>query len=124
MQTWVRAGCSSRPNKAKDENPATDKAWVLAVTPLAVQVDKVVLGQVVEEVGSMYPTVVDHRSMGELHGECLQIAKNQRYTRLIHVFTRPEDIFGSVEVDGNGNFVGNNGNYQSSGQHSDGALIY
>ena len=27
----------------------------------------------------------------------------------------PEDIFGSLEVDGNGNFVGENGNYQSSG---------
>ncbi|KAH8701934.1 hypothetical protein BGW36DRAFT_108571 [Talaromyces proteolyticus] len=29
----------------------------------------------------------------------------------------PEDIFGSVEVDGNGEFVGKNGNYQSSGTY-------
>jgi hypothetical protein len=29
--------------------------------------------------------------------------------------SRPEDIFGSLEVDGNGNFVGDNGNYQASG---------
>ncbi|KAL1974974.1 hypothetical protein VTN31DRAFT_5178 [Thermomyces dupontii] len=29
----------------------------------------------------------------------------------------PEDIFGSLEVDGNGNFVGGNGNYQSSGTY-------
>ncbi|EED17724.1 conserved hypothetical protein [Talaromyces stipitatus ATCC 10500] len=29
----------------------------------------------------------------------------------------PEDIFGSVEVDGNGKFVGRNGNYQSSGTY-------
>lgn len=28
---------------------------------------------------------------------------------------RPEDIFGSLEVDGNGQFVGGDGNYQSSG---------
>lgn len=28
---------------------------------------------------------------------------------------RPEDIFGSLEVDGEGNFVGGNGNYQPSG---------
>lgn len=28
---------------------------------------------------------------------------------------RPEDIFGSLEVDGSGNFVEGNGNYQSSG---------
>ncbi|MCJ1365634.1 hypothetical protein MMC16_004759 [Acarospora aff. strigata] len=28
----------------------------------------------------------------------------------------PEDIFGSVEVDGNGNFVGKNGEYQPSGE--------
>ncbi|CRG87561.1 hypothetical protein PISL3812_04579 [Talaromyces islandicus] len=29
----------------------------------------------------------------------------------------PEDIFGSVEVDGNGEFVGERGNYQSSGTY-------
>ncbi|KAI9039940.1 uncharacterized protein KD926_008926 [Aspergillus affinis] len=29
----------------------------------------------------------------------------------------PEDIFGSLEVDGNGSFVGGNGNYQSSGTY-------
>ncbi|EON63261.1 hypothetical protein W97_02488 [Coniosporium apollinis CBS 100218] len=29
----------------------------------------------------------------------------------------PEDIFGSVEVDGEGKFVGGNGNYQSSGTY-------
>ncbi|PYI18342.1 hypothetical protein BO99DRAFT_335665 [Aspergillus violaceofuscus CBS 115571] len=29
----------------------------------------------------------------------------------------PEDIFGSLEVDGEGNFVGGNGNYQSSGTY-------
>jgi hypothetical protein len=29
----------------------------------------------------------------------------------------PEDIFGSVEVDGNGNFVGEYGNYQDSGTY-------
>lgn len=29
----------------------------------------------------------------------------------------PEDIFGSVEVDGEGKFVGENGNYQSSGTY-------
>lgn len=28
---------------------------------------------------------------------------------------RPEDIFGSLEVDGEGKFVGENGNYQPSG---------
>lgn len=28
---------------------------------------------------------------------------------------RPEDIFGSLEVDGDGKFVGGNGNYQPSG---------
>ncbi|PYH46755.1 uncharacterized protein BP01DRAFT_364328 [Aspergillus saccharolyticus JOP 1030-1] len=31
----------------------------------------------------------------------------------------PEDIFGSLEVDGEGKFVGGNGNYQPSGIHSD-----
>jgi hypothetical protein len=29
---------------------------------------------------------------------------------------RPEDMFGSLEVDGNGQFVGGNGNYQPSGK--------
>ena len=29
----------------------------------------------------------------------------------------PEDIFGSVEVDGNGGFVGEGGNYQDSGTY-------
>ncbi|GAB7350011.1 hypothetical protein MBLNU459_g0686t1 [Dothideomycetes sp. NU459] len=29
----------------------------------------------------------------------------------------PEDIFGSLEVDGEGNFVGENGNYQESGTY-------
>jgi hypothetical protein len=29
----------------------------------------------------------------------------------------PEDIFGSLEVDGNGGFVGQNGNYQTSGTY-------
>ncbi|KAH8434920.1 uncharacterized protein LDX57_012551 [Aspergillus melleus] len=29
----------------------------------------------------------------------------------------PEDIFGSLEVDGDGNFVGGNGNYQASGTY-------
>ena len=29
---------------------------------------------------------------------------------------RPEDIFGSLEVDANGQFVGGNGNYQPSGR--------
>jgi hypothetical protein len=29
----------------------------------------------------------------------------------------PEDIFGSVEVDGHGNFVGAGGNYQESGTY-------
>jgi len=29
----------------------------------------------------------------------------------------PEDIFGSVEVDGNGQFVGEKGNYQDSGTY-------
>ncbi|KAK1142560.1 hypothetical protein N8T08_007535 [Aspergillus melleus] len=29
----------------------------------------------------------------------------------------PEDIFGSLEVDGNGSFVGGNGNYQASGTY-------
>jgi hypothetical protein len=29
----------------------------------------------------------------------------------------PEDIFGTVEVDGNGDFVGANGNYQVSGTY-------
>lgn len=28
---------------------------------------------------------------------------------------RPEDMFGSLEVDANGQFVGSNGNYQPSG---------
>lgn len=28
---------------------------------------------------------------------------------------RPEDIFGSLEVDGDGAFVGGTGNYQASG---------
>lgn len=30
--------------------------------------------------------------------------------------TRPEDIFGSLEVDGDGKFVGGTGNYQASGR--------
>ena len=29
----------------------------------------------------------------------------------------PEDIFGSLEVDGNGRFEGGNGNYQASGTY-------
>jgi len=29
----------------------------------------------------------------------------------------PEDIFGSIEVDGQGNVVGENGNYQESGSY-------
>jgi hypothetical protein len=32
---------------------------------------------------------------------------------------RPEDMFGSLEVDANGQFVGDNGNYQPSGMFSD-----
>jgi hypothetical protein len=31
---------------------------------------------------------------------------------------RPEDMFGSLEVDANGQFVGDNGNYQPSGMFS------
>lgn len=31
---------------------------------------------------------------------------------------RPEDIFGSLEVDADGKFVGGNGNYQASGKLS------
>lgn len=31
--------------------------------------------------------------------------------------SRPEDIFGSLEVDGDGGFVGDNGNYQPSGTY-------
>jgi hypothetical protein len=31
---------------------------------------------------------------------------------------RPEDMFGSLEVDANGQFVGGNGNYQPSGMFS------
>lgn len=44
-------------------------------------------------------------------------AKQERQMYWKLTFHRPEDIFGSVEVDGNGNFVGKNGNYQSSGQY-------
>lgn len=36
--------------------------------------------------------------------------------------SRPEDIFGSLEVDGDGNFVGGTGNYQSSGRFLIGIL--
>lgn len=32
---------------------------------------------------------------------------------------RPEDMFGSLEVDAKGQFVGDNGNYQPSGMFSD-----
>jgi hypothetical protein len=32
------------------------------------------------------------------------------------IFSRPEDIFGSLEVDGQGHFVDQNGNYQPSGE--------
>ena len=34
---------------------------------------------------------------------------------MLTVNDRPEDIFGSLEADGTGNFVGENGNYQASG---------
>lgn len=33
------------------------------------------------------------------------------------VVLRPEDIFGSLEVDGHGEFVNGNGNYQPSGTY-------
>jgi hypothetical protein len=36
----------------------------------------------------------------------------------LNILTRPEDIFGSLEVDGHGQFVEKNGNYQSSGEPS------
>jgi hypothetical protein len=32
------------------------------------------------------------------------------------MLNRPEDIFGSLEVDGEGQFVGGTGNYQASGK--------
>lgn len=34
---------------------------------------------------------------------------------VILMTSRPEDMFGSLEVDANGQFVGSNGNYQPSG---------
>ena len=39
--------------------------------------------------------------------------------RFILIVFRPEDMFGSLEVDADGHFVGDNGNYQPSGMFSD-----
>ena len=37
------------------------------------------------------------------------------HMRIMLTLFRPEDMFGSLEVDANGQFVGDNGNYQPSG---------
>lgn len=63
----------------------------------------------------MYLIAAGRQSMAELRGEYPE--EDMKTTQTNNLSHRPEDIFGSVEVDGNGNFVGNNGNYQSSGRY-------
>lgn len=79
--------------------PAAKEAWVLEDG----------------EAGFTCPMVDDRLSSDELlgtAGSCLAPS----LTQYILTIRRPEDIFGSLEVDANGNFVGGKGNYQPSGQ--------
>jgi hypothetical protein len=63
-------------------------------------------------------------TMDALHGICLDVqAVLPLHMRRQLTFCRPEDMFGSLEVDGNGQFVGGNGNYQPSGKASNGIRL-
>lgn len=84
-----------------------EKARTLVVEPVA----RVVPALLVEEAGYTFPIAGDPRSLVVLHGsDHFAVVQFKPLTA-----ARPEDIFGSLEVDGNGKFVGDNGNYQASG---------
>jgi hypothetical protein len=78
-----------------------------------VQVHRAVQVPVGEGDGSMSPIVEILRNMEELPGREFE---KFTYPAFADRFPRPEDIFGSLEVDGNGSVVGKNGNYQPSGK--------
>lgn len=59
-------------------------------------------------------------TMGGLLGKALTCVSQAHLIskKVILMPFRPEDMFGSLEVDANGQFVGDNGNYQPSGMFS------
>lgn len=81
--------------------------------PVGVPAVKAVLALGEEEAGSTSLTTGGRLSTGALHGERTFML----FARFIvtDATCRPEDILGSLEVDSDGSFVGNNGNYQPSG---------
>jgi hypothetical protein len=82
-------------------------------------VAKVVPVQVVVVDGFMSLTADGRLTMGGLLGMGLPVFQTHLFhMRLILMPFRPEDMFGSLEVDANGQFVGENGNYQPSGMFS------
>jgi hypothetical protein len=94
------------------------------VIPTVVLVARVVRDLVVVVVGSMCRIADGPLTMDALHGMCLDVqAVLPLHMRRQLTFCRPEDMFGSLEVDSNGQFVGGNGNYQPSGKASKGIRL-
>lgn len=63
--------------------------------------------------GFISQTKDDLLSLGESHGMTPMWPASTGHQLILD---RPEDIFGSLEVDGTGQFVGGNGKYQASGR--------
>lgn len=82
-----------------------------------VLVVKVVQALVDVVVGFIFLITDGRLTMGGLLGKLACVSTGTFYFILIPF--RPEDMFGSLEVDANGQFVGDNGNYQPSGMFSD-----
>lgn len=87
--------------------------------PVALVV-RVVQDRVDAVVGFMSLTADGRLTMGGLLGKGLPVFHKHILfqTKVILMPFRPEDMFGSLEVDANGQFVGENGNYQPSGMFS------
>lgn len=104
---------SSHPNKGGNDQVTAEEVEQ-EVTLLVVRAAKEAWVLAEEEAGFTCPMVDDLLSSDELlgmAGRCLTPSLSQ----YILTIRRPEDIFGSLEVDANGSFVGGNGNYQPSG---------
>lgn len=87
--------------------------------PVALVV-KVVQARVDVVVGFISLMADGRLTMGGLLGKGLSVSHRHILfqTKVILIPFRPEDMFGSLEVDANGQFVGDNGNYQPSGMFS------
>lgn len=82
-------------------------------TRAAARADRVALGLPVVVAGFISQMAEDRPNMAELHG----MYKVSRSAPLCYANrSRPEDIFGSLEVDGSGKFVDGDGKYQPSGK--------